>query len=544
MSSETISLYISRLLGLLSTASDLALEVTPSGEVVFAVDEIAKDAAQSKWVGRNWRSIIYADDHELVASSLRRLTASGRLGPYLVRRSGQNGSADKPALFSAVLMPHRAPNISISLSAAPVPPPLPSPKEPASAPATLDPAEFTRRLPDLVKRHRQIGDGVELAMVELLGRAGLRDQAGGGASAALLREITDLLRARSITGDMVAEITPERFLVLCAKKPGADMGALLLESLASVQADIQPKAVSLTVPRRLELSYAMRALRLTVEQFADTGVADGGEDLLSSFNGRLTQTFDSAKAFVSMTSSRNFELVYQPVASIRSGQIHHYEVLSRFPGGTDPFTLIKMAEELEIIAEFDIAVMQKAFSEVRQREQPPCLAINISARSFLQAGFIDRLLKLAAEETHLKGCLMFEITESAALSNLILANTYIQRLRSSGYPVCLDDFGSGATSFSYLQALAVDTVKIDGQYIKNLTDGSRDQVLVRHLAMLCKELKINTIAEMVETQSNVHALRKCDIDLIQGYFVGRPGPLPGEKSGLPARRVGITESWQ
>jgi EAL domain-containing protein (putative c-di-GMP-specific phosphodiesterase class I) len=62
--------------------------------------------------------------------------------------------------------------------------------------------------------------------------------------------------------------------------------------------------------------------------------------------------------------------------------------------------------------------------------------------------------------------------------------------------------------------------------------------------MLCKELKINTIAEMVETQTNVQALRTCDIDLIQGYFVGRPGALPPEKSGPPSRRVGITESWR
>jgi EAL domain-containing protein (putative c-di-GMP-specific phosphodiesterase class I) len=543
MSGEAVSLYMSRLLGLLLAASDLALEITPAGEVVFAIDDIAKDAAASKWVGRNWRSIIHVEDHDLVASALRDLNSSGRCGPYPVRRYGTDGSGDRPALFSAVLLPHRAPNISLSLSAVPLPhPPVCRPEnQPASQPVGLDPEEFTRRLPGLVQHYRQIGEGVELAMVEL---AGIHDQAAGGSSAALSREIADVLRARSVTGDMVTEVAPERFLVLCAKKPGLDLGGLLLKALEAAQADIQPKAVSLTVPRRLELSYALRALRLTVEQFASAGVADGGQDLLTSFNGRLTQTFDSAKAFVSMTTSRNFELVYQPVASMRSGQIHHYEVLSRFPGGSDPFTLIKMAEELEIIVEFDIAVMQKAFSEMRQREQPPNLAINISARSFLQPGFIDRLLRLASEETRLAGSLMFEITESAALSDLVLANKHIQRLRSRGYPVCLDDFGSGATSFSYLQALAVDTVKIDGQYIRNLTEGSRDQVLVRHLAMLCKELKINTIAEMVETEANVHALRKCDIDLIQGYFVGRPGALPQEKSGLPSRRVGITESWR
>jgi EAL domain-containing protein (putative c-di-GMP-specific phosphodiesterase class I) len=188
--------------------------------------------------------------------------------------------------------------------------------------------------------------------------------------------------------------------------------------------------------------------------------------------------------------------------------------------------------------------MQKAFAEMRAREDMPNLAINISARSFLQNGFIDRVLRLVDLEPRLKGRLMFEITESAALSDLNLANTYIQRLRKAGYPVCLDDFGSGATSFSYLQALAVDTVKIDGQYIKTLTAGSRDQVLVRHLAMLCKELKINTIAEMVESKATLEALRTCNVDLVQGYYLGRPGPLPADKRGVHVRRIGLTESWQ
>lgn len=553
MSSEAISFYMSRLMGLLLAASDLALEINPAGEVVFAVDDLSDDASNSKWVGRTWKSLIYVEDHDRISAALKGLNAPGRRGPYLVRRAAEGGAEGLPTLFSAVLVPHLAPNISISLSAVPVataaaPASQPTTVDAPEQPTTLDASEFARRLPDLIQRHRHLGLGVELAMVELLGIGDVHHPAAGS-PAALSHEILDLLRARSITGDMVAEVAPERFLVLCAKKADGDLGSVLLEALAGVKTDIQTKSVSVTVPRRLELSYALRALRLTVEQFVSNGVPGDGQDLLSSFNGRLTQTFDSAKAFVSMTTSRAFDLVYQPVASMRSGEIHHYEVLSRFPGGSDPFTLIQMAEELEIIVEFDLAVMQKAFSEIRHRDEIPNLAINISARSFLQNGFIDRLLRLVEEEVQLKGRqlkgrLMFEITESAALSDLELANKYVQRLRSSGYPVCLDDFGSGATSFSYLQALSVDTVKIDGQYIKNLTEGSRDQVLVRHLAMLCKELKIETIAEMVETQPTLQALRSCNIDLVQGYFLGRPGPLPPEKRGGPHRRVGETETWR
>jgi EAL domain-containing protein (putative c-di-GMP-specific phosphodiesterase class I) len=547
MSSEAISLYMSRLIGLILTASDIALEINPAGDVVFAIDGVSDNATLSESVGRSWKSLIHAQDHQMVSDVLSTMNAPGRRGPYLVRRSAEGDAAEQPALFSAVMLAHLAPNISITLSPAPVARPNAS----VDRAPTLDALEFARRLPALVESHRHKGLGVELAMIELLGfekacggRGGEGSGEGSGEPGALLRDITDLLKARSIAGDMVAEITPERFLVLCAKKAHDDLGHALSQVLSEAKIDVVPKTMSVTVPRRLELPYAMRALRLTIEQFSADGISHAGQDLLSSFNGRLEQTFDSAKAFQSMTSSRAFDLVYQPVVSLRSTELHHYEVLSRFPDGSDPFTLIKMAEELEIIVDFDLAVMQKAFGEMRQREHAPNLAINISARSFLQNGFIDRVLRLVAAEPKLKGCLMFEITESAALSDLQLADKYIQHLRSSGYPVCLDDFGSGATSFSYLQALAVDTVKIDGQYIKRLGDGSRDQVLVRHLAMLCKELKINTIAEMVESKATLEALRSCNVDLVQGYYLGRPGPLPAEKRGAPVRRLGMTESWQ
>ncbi|MHB8285195.1 MAG: EAL domain-containing protein [Caulobacteraceae bacterium] len=541
MPGEAISLYASRLIGLILTASNLALEIDPAGEVVFAVDGVSEDPSASKWVGRHWKTLIHADDHAMIAEVVKSLNLPGRRGPYAVRRASHGGAPPQPALFSAVMLPHLAPNLSVTLSPAPVAPPSAAAEAQADPTATLDPADFTRRLPDLIESHRQKGLGVELAMIELLGFDKACGQDVEGRQGALARNITDLLLSRSIS-DMVAEVAPERFLVLCPKTVQDDLPAALGRALGA--ADVQPKTVSVTVPRRLELPYALRALRLTIEQFGAAGICQGGQELLSSFNGSLAKTFDSAQAFLSMTSSRNFDLVYQPVVSLRSTEVHHYEVLSRFPGGSDPFTLIQMAEELEIIVEFDLAVMQKVFAEVRGREHAPNLAINISARSFLQDGFIDRVLRLADAEPKLKGSLMFEITESAALSDLALADRYIQRLRRSGYPVCLDDFGSGSTSFAYLQALAVDTVKIDGQYIKNLTNGSRDQVLVRHLAMLCKELKINTIAEMVENKATLEALRTCNVDLVQGYYLGRPGPLPGEKRGVPVRRLGMTESWQ
>ena len=193
MPGEAISLYASRLIGLILTASNLALEINPAGEVVFAIDGVCEDPSASKWVGKHWRTLIYAEDHRTVADVLKASSGPGRKGPYLVRRAALAGAVPQPALVSVVMLPHLAPNLSMTLSPAPIAPPY---VEAETAPM-LDASEFARRLPELVENNRQKGLGVELAMIELLGfeKASTADGGQGG----LARDITDLLRARSIS---------------------------------------------------------------------------------------------------------------------------------------------------------------------------------------------------------------------------------------------------------------------------------------------------------------------------------------------------------
>jgi len=107
------------------------------------------------------------------------------------------------------------------------------------------------------------------------------------------------------------------------------------------------------------------------------------------------------------------------------------------------------------------------------------------------------------------------------------AEVLVKGLRRSGAAICLDGFGAGAASFDYLRQVAVDSVKINGRYIRELTSpASRNGVLVRHLASLCRELKVTSIAQMVENKETVGALRQIGIDCGQGFLFGRPEPTP------------------
>ena len=132
--------------------------------------------------------------------------------------------------------------------------------------------------------------------------------------------------------------------------------------------------------------------------------------------------------------------------------------------------------------------------------------------------------------------LILEITESAAISDLDLAQRHIEALQAAGYQLCLDDFGAGAASFAYLRALKVDIVKIDGSYVRELTATGRDDTMIRHLVNLCQELNVETIAEMVETRAVEEILRRAGVDCAQGWLYGKPAatPQPPLKSGAGA----------
>ena len=122
--------------------------------------------------------------------------------------------------------------------------------------------------------------------------------------------------------------------------------------------------------------------------------------------------------------------------------------------------------------------------------------------------------------------LVVEVTESAAIDDLTVADRNIQHLRADGHLVCLDDFGAGASSYAYLQKLHVDVIKIDGRYVKELAEDGRDATLVRHLVNLCRELNVRTIAEMIGSEAAEAVARAAGVDCGQGFFYGQPTPEP------------------
>jgi EAL domain-containing protein (putative c-di-GMP-specific phosphodiesterase class I) len=529
---------LTRCLGLLFAGSDCAFELGPDGVIAYAIGatERAVGAKDAGLVGRSWRTLFDPDDHGVIGATIETARTSGRAGPVHVHLLSRS-CARKLVALSACALPQLAPNISCSLG----------PVTLSSGPGarTLDREGFEAAAARVLRSARETGLSPKVALVQLAGfthaLAALSQTDAGQAS----ETVTGLLQCESIGGRSMAQLGPEIFALMSEGDHSADLASKLNTLAQALKLDIAPRCLALNT-NEADPKYALRAMRFALDQFMAFGVADDGANLLDAFQASLGDTVERARSFIVTAKERKFDLVYQPVASLRSGAPSHYEVLSRFPGAVEPFATIRMAEELEIIETFDLAVAARAIDVLKANPPSIKLAVNLSGRSFLQPRFMDRLFGLTAGDVRLKGRLIFEITESAALTNLDLAEERIQRLRREGYQVCLDDFGAGAASFSYLRSLTVDTVKIDGLYIRQLRSQDRDGVLVRHLVQLCKELKINTIAEMVEDEETKSALITCGVDFAQGYLLGRPGPLPewqDPREVRPARRMGAVESW-
>ena len=186
----------------------------------------------------------------------------------------------------------------------------------------------------------------------------------------------------------------------------------------------------------------------------------------------------------------DIELNFQPIVDLKNGQTHHYEVLSRLKNGKSPFDLVCFAEQVGLIADFDLMVCRRVIAMLDALDNACVpLAINLSARSMESQAFGQALLALLSRFPRTRGHVMFELTESAAITNPEPVAELINTLRKRSFKICLDDFGSGAAAFHYLRAFSFDYVKIDGMYVRST--GRRDHGILKGMTALCRELGVD-----------------------------------------------------
>jgi diguanylate cyclase (GGDEF)-like protein/PAS domain S-box-containing protein len=217
----------------------------------------------------------------------------------------------------------------------------------------------------------------------------------------------------------------------------------------------------------------------------------------------------------------------QSIVSLNSkdAQTPWYELLVRMQEGDElipPGAFLPAAERYDLAPRLDRAVVQAALAWLESQSDDIRLSVNLSGQTFSDPGFRSFLInELAALGRH-AGQLCFEITETAAISNLADAATLIDGVRKFGCTIALDDFGSGLSSFAYLKNLPVDYLKIDGTFVRDIARDPIDRAIVQSIHDVGRVMDKLTIAEFVEDEEVMAVLREIGVDYAQGFWTGRP----------------------
>ena len=519
-----------RLLGLAFASADTLVEVDPKGVVSFAIGAgaVAGEDAGATWTGRPLLDLLH--DGASTLTALQGMKAGVRIpatsvlvaaGPDRVRR----------ASFRAFVLPQMAPAVSCAISY----------EGPAFALEDLDIRPLLEPEDFLADAGRVLESNPDLAL-SFLDITGLENVTGEAADR-LNRRIEATLQSAAVEGSSASQVTGVRYALLRPANDRRDIAAEIVEAGRAEGLSLGAEAFSSPVPPGSDSLCVLRAMRFAIEGCLK---GDGLANPQIAFADSLKRTFRDAETFRSLVKSREFQVHYQPIVHLDSRAVHHFEALTRFSGNSGPAEAIRMAEELDMIESFDLAVAEKVLKRMRQPGAGLLkMAINVSGASLGDDTYVEQLLRMTAGAPEERRRLMVEVTETSAVADIEAADRRLAALREAGIKVCIDDFGAGAAAFDYLRKLSVDSVKIDGAIVRDIQTDQRSKAMLHSIVEMCRSMRLETIAEMIETDGVAAELKAAGVEYGQGWLFGRAEAEPRTQLSSPSmvRRKGAVEAW-
>ncbi|MEJ7781196.1 MAG: EAL domain-containing protein [Solirubrobacteraceae bacterium] len=413
----------------------------------------------------------------------------------------------------------------------------------------LNRRRFEEELVAQIARTQRYGARAALLALDLDNFKFVNDSLGHAAGDELIVRVADLLSRRLRHSDVVARLGGDEFAVLLPEASAADALRVAEALLASLRSE-----AGAGLPRRVTASIGIALVEPHTEttaqdvlMAADIAMYDAkeeGRDQVAVYDHRRTRhtsmedRLDWAERIRRALDEDRFVLHAQPVLSLNGADERPcFELLVRMQetGGTlvAPGSFLPIAERFGLVLDIDCWVVRRAIALLAAQQRAGAdtsLAVNLSARSVVDprlTAVIER--ELANTGADARG-LVLEITETAAIDNLEDAQRFAARVGALGCELALDDFGAGFASFASLKHLDFDLVKIDGEFIADLAGDRTNQLVVRAVADMARELGKRTVAEFVGDEQTLAMLREHGIDYAQGYYIGRPVPL--EEVGL------------
>ena len=404
---------------------------------------------------------------------------------------------------------------------------------------------FDRELQRHIAEVERYGADGALLVLDLDHFKYVNDTLGHSAGDELILAVADVLRRRLRNSDVLARLGGDEFAVLMPRGGAQDAQAL---ARALVQ-DVAAEAVVLTAGARREVTASAGIATfeqpgLTAEDVfinADLAMYDAKESGRNGFalytaGGHGQPSMKSRVTWIHRVEQAlqadRLLLYAQPILDLRTDEIERYELLVRMAGENGevipPSAFLPIAERFDLVQQIDRHVTCAAIDLIAEHAaagRDLQLAVNLSGKS-LGDESLPALVEQRLQATGVApNRLTFEITETAAVTNMPVARAFAQRLRSIGCRLALDDFGAGFGSFYYLKHLPFDEVKIDGEFVEHCLHSRTDQLMIDAVVALARGLAATTIAEFTSDAETLEALRAQHVDFAQGFHIGAPVPV-------------------
>jgi diguanylate cyclase (GGDEF)-like protein/PAS domain S-box-containing protein len=424
-------------------------------------------------------------------------------------------------------------------------------------------AAFLQALAQMIEACEGIDEEFAVLSVDLDGLKEINDVFSHAVGDKLLIAVAGRLQA-SARGGIVARLSGDEFgLIIDGKQPAA--GKALAERLVDALADefqIDGRSVRIGVTTGISVFPHNGADAASL--LANAGAAlfrakAKSRGSISVFEPEMDQQIRDRRALHQDLSlaikNGELSLHYQPQAMVRHRdgfqEIIGFEALARWihpqRGFVPPSDFIPLAEESGLIVEMGEWILREACREAAAWPKPLQISVNLSPAQFMHGDLVGLVHSILLETGLAAERLELEITEGVLIDDMDRGLALLRRLKALGVHIAMDDFGSGYSSLTYLQAFPFDKIKIDRTFVMNLGNNPQSAAIIRAVIGLGFGLDIPIVAEGVETQDQLDFLRKANCCRVQGYFIGKPAPirqyatLVGRDDGNtlePARKTG------
>ena len=370
----------------------------------------------------------------------------------------------------------------------------------------------------------------------------------------VIAQVGDLIRQRLTPGAMAARISGDRFAILlparlddaaafaeALRQSAEQLGASIGDGTLSVSISVGVAAVE---PRAQEFTHAFAAAETACKAANDRGRnrVEVFQEADESIIRRFTDINVITDLRAAITDNR-LHLYAQLLLPL--GEIHrqpHFELLLRMrdtEGQTvGPDHFMSAAQRYQLMPEIDRWVVAAAMRLLQPHAALMAsggvvFTINCSGQSLKDNEFTEFLTAQIAASGINPAALCFELTESAAVGNLVHTEALMRQLRKLGCGIALDDFGTGLSSLAYLRSLPISMLKIDGSFVRDVLTDAKAESTIQAIAQLARAMSLITVAEYVETEEIRHRIAQLGVDYGQGFAIGRPVPIDEVLEHLP-----------